>query len=358
MSTKNRLKKVLPCSFYHLESIAEKLKSFFSEKIEDVSSENAKILDIIDKFKSSYDELIQQEKEVLEAVSTAQHSLNSLQKWQQKTEDDIYTIRQNIENIKQCIAEIKECTGTNKDDTIPKFMDFFLRMEQSITKYQLYNMEILWAQVFNNTISNSTWLLNKSFSPGRWAASYLYLYVLYRTLNEAHPKSILELGIGQTTRMITQYVSANQDIRYIAVENDPLWINFVKNSLSFPQNTEIVQLDLEMSSYNGTDNIRTYKNFSEKFSSEKFDLISIDAPLASDMQVYGRIDILKILPGCLSKDFIIMIDDCERVGELHTVAEIERCLNNNQIAYKKGYYRGMNNCVLICAEHLNFLTSL
>ena len=68
------------------------------------------------------------------------------------------------------------------------------------------NNEILWAEIFNSTIQDSLWFKDKSLSPGRWAAGYPFLYALYRTLNEKHPLNILELGMGQTTKLISQYV--------------------------------------------------------------------------------------------------------------------------------------------------------
>ena len=35
-----------------------------------------------------------------------------------------------------------------------------------------------WGQIYNSTIIDSDWLLDKSISPGRWAAGYEYMYVL------------------------------------------------------------------------------------------------------------------------------------------------------------------------------------
>ena len=76
------------------------------------------------------------------------------------------------------------------------------------------------------------------------------------------------------------------------------------------------------------------------------------------MKLYARIDVLKLLPHCLSTDFVIMIDDCERSGETHTVAEMEACLKGADIPYKSGRYSGKKDCVLISAEHMGFLTSM
>ena len=70
-------------------------------------------------------------------------------------------------------------------------------LEQSIQEVKGINKEILWGEIFNNTVSNSDWLTDRSFSPGRWAVGYQYLYSVYRILDIIKPQSILELGLGK-----------------------------------------------------------------------------------------------------------------------------------------------------------------
>ena len=72
-----------------------------------------------------------------------------------------------------------------------------------VSKANLIARENEWAAIFNNTIHDSTWLKDRSFSPGRWAVGYQFLYVMYRILNEIKPERILELGLGQSTRMLS-----------------------------------------------------------------------------------------------------------------------------------------------------------
>ncbi len=218
--------------------------------------------------------------------------------------------------------------------------------------------EALWAEIFNNTITNSQWLVNKTFSPGRWAVGYPYLYVMYRVLNEARPKRILELGLGQSTKMIGQYAEAYADVEHIVVEHDPEWIKFFENDFQLSSHSQIVQLGREMVAYKEAEAVRVFKGFNEQFAGQKFDFISIDAPLGGDMKQYARIDVLTMLPLCLSNDFVIMIDDCERVGEANTLAEMEKTLQENDVSYKCGRYSGKKDCVLICAAHLGFLSSM
>ena len=218
--------------------------------------------------------------------------------------------------------------------------------------------EAVWAQIFNNTISESLWLKDKTFSPGRWAVGYPYLYVMYRVLNETRPKRILELGLGQSTRMIAQYAAAFQDVEHIVVEHDPEWVEFFCNDFPIPKNTKVVMLEREMVPYKDAESVRVFKGFKETFQGQQFDFISVDAPFGGDMKQYSRIDVLNLIPDGLREKFVIMMDDCNRIGEINTVQEIERFLAQSQIKYQMGRYSGDKISVLFCPERMDFLCSM
>lgn len=218
--------------------------------------------------------------------------------------------------------------------------------------------ETNWAAVFNNTITGSAWLKDQTFSPGRWAAGYQMLYVIYRVLNEMRPRSILELGLGQTTKMISQYAAAHPGVQHTVVEHNSDWIGFYKNANTVPENTEIVQLEYGFAPYKEAESVRVFAGFADAFAERKFDFIMIDAPLGGDMKQYARIDVLPLLPACLCDSFVILLDDTERAGENHTAAEIERILTENNIAYARGNYSGKKDTLLYCDKKNAFLASL
>ena len=232
------------------------------------------------------------------------------------------------------------------------------RIRTSINTTKLVSKEILWSEIFNNTISDSSWLKDKSFSPGRWAVGYQYLYAVYRILNEVKPKNILELGLGQSTKLLSQYVRANKDVKHCIVEHDKNWIEFFTNEFRLPENSNIVQLELENREFKEDAEVLCYKDFSKALKNRKFDFISIDAPFGFNAKVYARIDILEILPDCLDENFVIIIDDYNRKGEKNTVYEIEHILKHNGISYTKGIYNGEKQCMLICSEKLKFICSM
>ena len=218
--------------------------------------------------------------------------------------------------------------------------------------------EAVWGEIFNNSITGCDWLKDRSFYPGRWALGYPALYVLFRILNNVKPLRILELGLGQSTRMTTQYASTNPDIEHIVVEHDNNWISFFRKENELSENTEIVQLDREFIEYKEAESVRVFHGFQDALKGKKFDFILIDAPLGGDMKQYSRIDVLSLLPECLDEQFVIMMDDAERPGEKNTIEEILGILKQSCIPFAIGSYSGQKQTTLICSEKLSFLTSM
>ena len=273
----------------------------------------------------------------------AERNNQKIEKMITEQKECIENINEKLEVIKQSNNDILTAINTSKD---------ILRESKNINK------EILWAETFNNTISDSNWLKDKSFSPGRWAVGYQYLYAVYRILNAVKPKKILELGLGQSTKLLSQYAKANKDVKHIVVEHDQEWIDFYKKENEVSENTEILKLEREYRKYKNDDKVLAFKDFKENLKGQKFDFISIDAPLGANAKIYARVDVLEILPECLEEDFVMVIDDYNRNGEKNTVNEIERILKEHNISYCKGIYYGEKECMVISSEKLKFVCSM
>ena len=218
--------------------------------------------------------------------------------------------------------------------------------------------EVVWSSIFQNTIQKCDWLTDKNFSPGRWAAGYPFLYILFRTLRDAGPTRILELGLGETTRLISQYCRANPNVEHLVVESDSTWVDFFRKSFDVPANTEIIRLPLAYRPYKTTDSIRVYEGFHDHLAHGEYDLICIDGPMGADMRSYDRIDSLSLLPDHLAGSFTIIVDDYNRATEQNMVSELLSILNDAGIPYVKGIYRGSKHTLVICSEDNHFLTSL
>jgi hypothetical protein len=285
-----------------------------------------------------------------------------------KRQEDILIKLEEQENISKLIinalGELKFRTeDMNKEINAEKSRLESIKSEQDeisklIKKNERLLNENLWANIFNSTISNSDWLRNKSFSPGRWAIGYPYLYVLYRALDEFKPVSILDLGLGETSRMIAQYASFKSKCNHYIVEHDIEWVSFFKNNYNLPERSKIVNLHLIEKVMGAESNVMGYDNFKETFKDNQFDLISIDGPCGNKAKDNCRIDVLDLIPENLSDSFVILSDDYHEDRVKNTVELLKDKLIQHRIPFSTGKYSGIKDLLVICSSDLKFLCSI
>ena len=219
----------------------------------------------------------------------------------------------------------------------------------------IQNKELLNSTVFNSSIFDCDWLKYKCFSPRGWAVDYGFLYTLFRVLNEMRPKSIIEFGLGQSSKLIYQYVNFFKETNAITYEHDLNWIEFFKSSIGSNYPINIKQVELTNIIYKGETTL-SYKNIIQEFGIQKYDLIVVDGPFGSDR--YSRSQVLELSQENLADIFCIIIDDYDRKGEKETVQELMSILNKKNIKYLFTIYTGIKQHLLLCSENLKFLTSL
>ena len=83
-------------------------------------------------------------------------------------------------------------------------------------------------------------------------------------------------------------------------------------------------------------------------------MIIIDGPIGFKKN-YPRTNIIDLLPQNLAEDFVIVLDDAERIGEKNTAKLIFEKLDACNIKYKKSYKAGLKTQLLITSENYNFI---
>lgn len=219
--------------------------------------------------------------------------------------------------------------------------------------------ELEWAVIFQDSIKNS-WLEHVGLSLGRWAIGYPFAYILFRTLEAQKPLNILELGLGESTKIVLSYKKQSQNpVKHNVVEASKEWLDFFQRSnADLVGDTELVHLEYQFSNFRDFQDVRVFNGFEEKFKNNKYDLICIDAPLGGDMKEICRVDILSIIPDSLNSTFVILLDDFNRQTEKNLAKLLFEELDKNQIAYVSGTYDGEKSTLLIASPDLAYLKSL
>jgi hypothetical protein len=208
-------------------------------------------------------------------------------------------------------------------------------------------------------MKGNAWCNNVPLNVGRWAAGYPLLYVLYRILNEVKPETILEMGMGESTRMIQSYKQLyNPQALCVTVEHDKNWIETKKqNGLSL-EAISVVNAELEKIIVNGKETLQ-YKDLPGQLDSykKKFELILIDGPFGSESR--SRYNIVELIRrDYLSRDFIIIMDDYNRKGEQETIEVLRTLFVEKKINYFEGVYSGIKDSIILVSGNYKFLTSL
>jgi hypothetical protein len=217
--------------------------------------------------------------------------------------------------------------------------------------------ELKMALVFNSTITGCEWLKYKNFSPVGFAVAYSCLYTLFRVLNETRPTSILEFGLGQSSKLIHQYAAFFTDARAITCEHDTGWIDFFQKNLNADYTVNIQTFELEEIFYKDKPTL-SYKNLlsGRGIGEKRFDFIMIDGPFGSEH--FSRPQIIPLLKNNLKDTFCIIMDDYNRPGERETIEEVMDILRGEGRDFSRRVYAGEKEHVLICSKNLHFLTTL
>lgn len=238
--------------------------------------------------------------------------------------------------------------------------DFYAYSKGIQERIEYYNYETIWCNIFHDTITGYDWYDLKNLSLGKMAIGYNFAYVLVRVLEEFQPSSVLELGMGQSSRIVNSYFknrfNEKEKYTYDLVEQDQDWIGFFmeKNNLTCPN---VYQCDVECD-YKDS-NLFKYKDFSRVFEDEKkiYQLILIDGPKGSDTTL-SRVDVLENIPQILAESFVMIFDDTQRRGECNMIEEVKNKLEKNNISYAIGKYKGISEVSVVVSKNNRFLASL
>lgn len=230
-----------------------------------------------------------------------------------------------------------------KIDTKPSFL----------TSKQILQ-EVLYANYLHDSIKESCWLKKQVFTATKGAANYSMLFTLFSILENTNVINILEMGLGQSSKITSQYVNnKNQSAQLTIVEHNKEWIDAFKKNLDITKNIKIINPEIESVDIKNSTNIK-YRSFTDNNNPPKYDFIIVDGPMGYN-QKFPRSNILDLIPQNLAKNFIIVLDDYERKGEQNTAKLIFKKLKKNNIKYKTSLQIGCKAQLIITSPDYEFL---
>jgi len=215
---------------------------------------------------------------------------------------------------------------------------------------QSYNQlkELEWAHVYHDSIRGRAYLENLPINIGRWAGNYAFFYVLNRILFEHKPNAIIEFGLGESSRFISTYLDNHLlKSKHVVIEQSDEWRVGFEEHFKLSDRSEVKICDMIEADVKGY-KTNQYKELPAVIT-EKFDLYIVDGPFGS--KNYSRYDIVYLAERLNAGDeFIIIMDDYQRNGEIETTNDLEALFKSKGITVYQKAYRGNKSLMVIATE--------
>ncbi len=215
------------------------------------------------------------------------------------------------------------------------------------------NEELLWAEIYHDSIRGKGELENLSLNIGRWAGNYSFFYVLHRILDTCKPGRILELGLGESSKFISVFIrNYLPTTEHLIIEQSIDWKNQFIEQFHISSNSKIKIFPIEQTNMKGH-LINSYTGFDREIN-DLFDFYLIDGPFGSNS--FSRYDIINLIEK-FPKDheFVILFDDYDRKGEQQTVKILIELLNKNNIQNYQAIYKGLKTQIIIASKKFRFV---
>lgn len=213
----------------------------------------------------------------------------------------------------------------------------------------------------DRTLRRRRYHVGDFFTDGGAANSSLQLFNL-KVLSFCRPNKILELGSGQTTKVLSCYARQNSSAYVLTLEQDEKWVTRLRPYVSH----DYRHLPLEPTEFsllgNGLRlNTLWYKDISE-LRQQRFDYILVDGPdFGTPGNVhndYSRCGLLRYMPGILAESFVIVFDDAERYGEHMTITALKQILDAHHVRYHAFSTSGTKTQDILCSPDNRYLQSV
>lgn len=243
-----------------------------------------------------------------------------------------------------------------------KFIRRVLQSAYNVATSGSYNQRLLeenmWHHVFHESFRSNQWKSELGLSMGRWAGGASFFYILHRVLEDVQPAKVVELGLGESSKLISAYASHEAWLQsHVILEHSDSWVKAFSNRFLLSERSEIRQYDLigKTQNFGQSDSLR-YGEVELDLWHDAI-LVVVDGPFGSDS--YSRMNSMDFIDQLNSEStFVLICDDSHRLGEKEMLAEIRNRLSQKNIIFHEKEYGGLKSCTIVCSHHYPWLASL
>lgn len=171
--------------------------------------------------------------------------------------------------------------------------------------------------------------IENDFYPVAGAANYSLLYLLIRAMTDLPVRSVVELGVGESSRLLSRLRSNGTSVT--TIEHNDSWAERAKDRVQHEIiKTKLVPKLVQGILINGYD-------FSPIKGTTPIDLLIVDGPPASTQEAqFARLGAVDLVASLNPKDFVVILDDTHRAGEMVLVDKFAAALRKRGCAFNMG----------------------
>jgi len=174
--------------------------------------------------------------------------------------------------------------------------------------------EVLAIDLLRRATDQITWAPEQLYPGAAGAADHKFLFVLLRALEEFGFRNVLEIGAGETTRVLDAY-AGHSGARVTTVEHDAQWISRLSRGGLTPSH-QMVHGALKSFRDEVAGTYQWYDLEAMPEPEEPYDLVLVDGPPGALR--WSRFGAVPFLEKHRASEFLALWDDADRVGELQT----------------------------------------
>jgi hypothetical protein len=164
-----------------------------------------------------------------------------------------------------------------------------------------HTREILFQNLLNQN-AEAFGIKLRGIYPVGGAANYSLLYLIFRSLSELPVSSVMDIGAGQTSILLSAMADAFPH-KALTLESNEQWVKIVGPKIRHELLVSALGADGEY----------------QEQPTGKYDMVIVDGPAGTMRN--SRKSSLAVLQKCLANEFLVIFDDAERRGEQDTILD-------------------------------------
>lgn len=210
--------------------------------------------------------------------------------------------------------------------------------------------ELFWMSHFDRRLKSRKRLEGVDLRLGNWALGPAGMSILLDTLTQVRNPRVLELGLGESSKIVAQTLESDN---HLVIDHDESWVKHWTTQQE-QRGAPVPKIEVFPMRFSKK---RSQYDFGEKRIGEGFNVFLVDGPFGSRNE--SRRNILDIADEwTTNQEFVVIIDDVHRVGELQTYAALKEKLRSKGIGFKSRKITDLKEVGVVCSMHYWQLLSI